>query len=78
MAYNDILGKTRDSPHLLGKAVDIACHGKKAYNIIRIGMAHGFTGIGVKQHGEKEDRFVHLDTMNNGERHRPMFWSYKS
>jgi len=78
MAYNDVLGKNRDSPHLLGKAVDIACHGKKAYNIIRIGMAHGFTGIGVKQHGEKEDRFVHLDTMSNGERHRPMFWSYKS
>jgi uncharacterized protein YcbK (DUF882 family) len=77
MAYNDILGKNRDSPHLLGKAVDIACHGRKAYNIIRIGIEHGFTGIGVKQHGEKEDRFVHLDTMSNGERSRPMFWSYK-
>ena len=32
MAYNDVLGGNRDSPHLRGKAVDIACHGKKAYN----------------------------------------------
>jgi len=77
MAYNDVLGGTRDSPHLLGKAVDIACHGGKAYNIIRLGIKHGFIGIGVKQHGEKEDRFVHLDTMSNGERSRPMLWSYK-
>ena len=77
MAYNDVLGATRDSPHLLGKAVDIACHGGKAYNIIRLGIKHGFIGIGVKQHGEKEDRFVHLDTMSNGERSRPMLWSYK-
>ena len=77
IAYGDVIGTTRDSPHLLGKAVDIACHGKKAYNIIRIGIENGFTGIGVKQHGEKEDRFVHLDTMKNGEISRPMFWSYK-
>ncbi len=77
MAYNDVLGKNRESPHLLGRAVDVVCHGKKAYSIIRLGIAHGFTGIGVKQHGEKADRFVHLDNMNNGERSRPMFWSYK-
>ena len=74
IAYGDVIGTTRDSPHLLGKAVDIACHGKKAYNIIRLGMVHGFTGIGVKQHGEKMERFVHLDTDNHS---YPTIWSYK-
>ena len=74
MAYNDVLGGSRDSPHLQGKAVDIECHGKKAYNIIRLATEHGFTGIGVKQHGSKEDRFVHLD-MNNPS--NLSIWSYK-
>ena len=74
MAYNDVLGGSRDSPHLQGKAVDIECHGKKAYNIIRLATEHGFTGIGVKQHGSKEDRFVHLDMSNPS---NLSIWSYK-
>ena len=74
MAYNDVLGGTRDSPHLQGKAVDVACHGKKAYNIIRLATEHGFKGIGIKQHGSKEDRFVHLDM---DEYTTPTIWSYK-
>ena len=76
-AYNQVVGGVRNSPHIYGKAVDIACHGKKAYNIIRLGMKYGFTGIGVKQHGPHEKRFIHLDTMPNDDHPRPYIWSYK-
>ena len=74
MAYNDVIGGSRNSPHLRGIAVDIACHGKKAYNIIRLATEHGFKGIGIKQHGSKEDRFVHLDMDDH---QSPTIWSYK-
>ena len=74
MAYNDVIGGNRDSPHLKGKAVDVACHGKKAYNIIRLAIEHGFMGLGIKQHGSKEDRFVHLDMDSYTS---PTIWSYK-
>ena len=56
LAYSDVIGGNRDSPHLQGKAVDVACHSKKAYNIIRLATEHGFMGIGIKQHGSKEGR----------------------
>jgi len=76
-AYNQVVGGVRNSPHIYGKAVDIACHGKKAYSIIRLGIKYGFTGFGVKQHGPYEKRFIHLDTMSNDDHPRPYIWSYK-
>ena len=76
-AHNSVIGGARNSPHLYGKAVDVLCYGKKAYNIIRLGIKYGFTGIGVKQHGPHENRFIHLDTMPNGEHPRPFVWRYK-
>ena len=77
LAYNSVVGGSRNSPHLYGKAVDVACYGKRAYNIIKLGCKYGFTGIGVKQHGPHEKRFIHLDTMPDGENPRPFIWSYK-
>ena len=77
LAYNQVVGGVRNSPHIYGKAVDIACHGKKAYNLIRLGIKHGFTGFGVKQNGPREKRFIHLDTMSNDDHPRPYIWSYK-
>ena len=77
MAYNSVVGGSRNSPHIYGKAVDIACYGKRAYNIIKLGIKYGFTGIGVKQHGPHEKRFIHLDTMPDGDNPRPFIWSYK-
>ncbi len=76
-AYNQVVGGARNSPHLYGKAVDIACYGKKAFNIIKLAMKYDFTGIGVKQNGPHENRFIHLDTMSNKEHPRPFIWSYK-
>jgi uncharacterized protein YcbK (DUF882 family) len=64
-------------PHPSGKAVDIKVYGKQAMVVVREALALGFTGVGLKQHGEAAHRFVHLDTMpSSKERPRPWLWSY--
>ena len=77
-AYNEVIGGGKTSAHLLGKAVDVACYGEKAFNIIKLGIKHGFTGIGVKQNSHPGKRFVHLDTAEHSDvQPRPWVWSYK-
>lgn len=65
-----------NGPHTTGKSVDIAVSGEKAFIVLREAMAMGvFTGIGIKQAGEK--RFIHLDTCTEKDGlPRPMLWSY--
>ncbi len=61
--------------HTLGKAVDIAVRGDKAYEVIKYALMDGFTGIGVAQKGPH--RFVHIDTCTFDEiASRPTVWSY--
>ena len=62
--------------HSKGRAVDIACAGVDAYDILAEALVCGFTGIGVKQKGEH--RFLHLDDLAYGEHTvpRPSIWSY--
>ena len=77
-AYNEVIGGGKNSAHLEGKAVDVACHGTKAYKLIQLAIKHGFTGIGIKQHGHHGKRFVHLDTVKHKDvQPRPWVWSYK-
>ena len=76
-SYNQVIGGAKNSPHLYGKAVDIACHGAKAFKIVKLAIEHGFTGIGVKQHGKHDKRFIHIDTMTSETHPRPWIWSYK-
>lgn len=66
----------RSGPHTWGQAVDIAIHGRDAYALIRLAIAKGFTGIGVKQHGPHGRRFLHLDTLADLNGPRPWIWSY--
>ena len=68
--------KAAPGTHAMGRAVDIACAGVKALEILREALAVGFTGIGVKQKGI--DRFLHLDDLRPGEHTapRPTIWSY--
>ena len=76
--YNTKIGGVENSPHVLGRAVDIQCLGSEAYEIIRLGIKHGMTGIGVAQRGNRVSRFIHLDDMVSSEIHpRPWIWSYK-
>lgn len=63
--------------HTSGRAVDVACRGEQAYQVLGKALELGFTGIGVSQSGEG-GRFLHLDDLGNVEYHgpRPAVWSY--
>ena len=68
--------KKAPGSHARGRAVDIACAGVDAFEVLTEALAVGFTGIGVKQKGEH--RFLHLDDLALGEHiaPRPTIWSY--
>ncbi len=73
--YNEEIGATQT--HATGRAVDIKCSYKDAYNIIELAFMYGFTGIGVQQKGQS--RFIHLDDLEQDlseGRPRPHVWSY--
>jgi uncharacterized protein YcbK (DUF882 family) len=78
-SHNLAIGGSTRSAHLKGCAVDVVCSGHKAFEIVRIALELGFTGIGVKQNGVHEKRFIHLDTMPKSSvtSPRPWIWSYK-
>ena len=70
--------KEKPGTHTTGKAVDIVCYGLRAHRIIQ--EAHHYLGIGVKQHGPVQERFIHLDTVEAGELEhvtRGWIWSYQ-
>lgn len=61
--------------HTLGLAVDIAIDRGNAYEVLKLALELGFTGIGVSQKGGS--RFLHLDTfIGNDMQPRPTVWSY--
>lgn len=68
---NHPVEKAKPTPgmHSTGKAADIAVQGGEAVDVLKLALAHGFTGIGVQQKGT--GRFIHLDT-----REQPTIWSY--
>jgi len=75
--YNAHVSSTgHTGPHTTGKAVDIKIARGLAYQLLKLALIYDFTGIGVKQHGD--GRFIHLDTLTNGETSgpRPTIWSY--
>jgi uncharacterized protein YcbK (DUF882 family) len=63
-----------NGPHTTGNAVDIAASGTDAYNLAYLAIKFGFTGIGVRQNGPHEARFLHLDTLEGNT--RPWLWTY--
>ena len=78
LAYNDTIGGAKNSPHLYGRAVDVKVVGGDALELIGAALRHGMTGIGVKQRGDHDRRFIHLDDMPQSDTHpRPWIWSYK-
>src|SRR3990167_95285 len=64
-----------DGPHTSGCAVDIACNGRNAFDLVHLATKYGFTGIGINQKGPKDRRFIHIDTLRDiiG---FPRIWSY--
>ena len=78
ISYNTAVGGSPNSAHTYGRAVDIVVGGEEAYRLLRLAIVHGFQGIGVSQRGKFDKRFLHLDTMDNSDKHpRPWIWSYK-
>lgn len=74
--HNSTVSSTGYSgPHTTGRAVDIACAGLDAYNLVYTAIKHGFTGIGIAQKGPHESRFIHLDTLME-DHARPWLWTY--
>lgn len=61
--------------HTMGCAADILVSGREAFELLRVAVAAGFTGVGVQQKGAS--RYLHLDDAEDGLRFvRPMIWSY--
>lgn len=76
-SYNKQIGGADNSAHIYGKAADIAVSGVDAWRLVNLAMQGGFTGIGVKQKGPINERFIHLDTMQHEDGSpRPAIWSY--
>ena len=62
--------------HYSGYAADIACVGQDAMRLLRISLNNPkITGIGVKQSGPHNTRFIHLDMLQEVT-NRPTIWSY--
>lgn len=63
--------------HPTGQAIDLHLVGDAASQAIAFARAYGFTGVGFKQHGPINGRFVHLDMVHDphpsGE---PVIWTY--
>ncbi|WP_173361576.1 D-Ala-D-Ala carboxypeptidase family metallohydrolase [Magnetococcus marinus] len=76
--HNASVSKTGPSgPHTTGMAVDIQVAGEDAHKLMTLALYHGFTGVGVRQRGPHQARFLHLDTLEaDTNRPRPTIWSY--
>ena len=76
--HNAKVGGSTHSAHLEGRAVDVSVSGPDAYRLAKMAFQHGFTGVGIKQHGAYPSRFIHLDDcQNSDERPRPRLWTYR-
>jgi zinc D-Ala-D-Ala carboxypeptidase len=78
-SYNAAVSVTGTSgPHTTGRAIDIIVSGEESYILLSRALKTGeFTGIGVKQTGAHDKRFLHLDNLRKTEHaHRPRVWSY--
>ncbi len=71
---NDVSSTGGNGPHTTGQAADIQVSGKDAFNLANIAFSKGITGLGFKQKGAHDARFIHLDDIY-GEL-RPWIWTY--
>jgi uncharacterized protein YcbK (DUF882 family) len=58
---NAEVGGAPGSYHLLGRAVDIRCYDRRAFEIVKKAEDFGFNGIRPNLKGDHLGRFVHLD-----------------
>ncbi|HYE48578.1 MAG TPA: D-Ala-D-Ala carboxypeptidase family metallohydrolase [Azospirillaceae bacterium] len=77
-AHNAAVSGTGEAgPHTTGRAVDIAIGGPDVWRLVQLAQDWGFTGIGLRQAGPMEGRYVHLDDLPpSGAHPRPRVWTY--
>ena len=63
--------KVKPGYHAKGIACDVGCHSDDAFDIVKLALKHGFTGIGVSQN-KRGARFIHLDLRTE----TPIIFSY--
>lgn len=75
---NKVSSTGLNGPHTTGLAVDILVNGGKAFELVKLGIHFGMTGIGVSQKGVIGNRYIHLDCIKPGDgtHLRPWIWSY--
>ena len=72
--HNSRVSKTGETgPHTTGRAIDILCCYDQAVQLLEAAILSGmFTGFGLNQKGDPEDRFIHLDDIPGPKR----IWTY--
>ena len=69
--------KEKPGVHTEGLAFDISIYGSDAWRLVLLAQSLDFWGVGLRQHGPIEKRFVHLDkAINKPDRPRPWVWTY--
>ncbi len=66
--------KSKDGPHVSGQAMDIAIAYSEAFELIALAMNNGAKGVGMRQHGRINGRYVHIDQWYK--RDAPTLWTY--
>lgn len=76
--YNSEISSTGSTgPHTTGRAVDIQIFGHQAFELMKLCLKYGMTGLGFKMKGPRTNRFLHCDDLNNTPvSPRPWIWSY--
>lgn len=76
--YNAIVSRSGpNGPHPQRLAADFLVYGSLAYAILNLAIKIGFTGIGLRQNGAHNSRFMHVDRVKNSAQHpRPWIWTY--
>jgi uncharacterized protein YcbK (DUF882 family) len=63
--YNNQISTTgRDGPHTTGRAVDAKISSPHVFDLALVAMGLGMKGLGFKQHGPHEARFLHMDDLS--------------
>lgn len=77
--YNSrMAGTGPHGPHTTGLAVDLLTHSYRAHAMIDLALEFDVRGIGVRQKGLHNGRFLHFDWIKPGSaiHPRPTVWSY--
>ena len=62
--------------HTFGEAGDLGLFGLQAMFVISNAQRVGFNRLGIKQHGPRKDRFIHLGSIIHPDYPSPWPWTY--